>query len=218
MERQEDAESSRRDDEADRLWLGRAISSPDAWRGRATNAAGLLSAAAAATVAALLFHPGPGSQTLRLWSFTAAVGYIAAVVAYLCASVWPSPNEDLETEDLAEAIWDYCLNEARPIKRLALGGTLAAVVAIVATGGAIYVSVQPDVRNEGQATVAIVSSRANAALAGLCPGLTTPFDARVEGVDSERLRVELPAAACGSNGVALVLRRDDVVLKLSTGP
>lgn len=201
------------DDHADRLWLARAIASPDAWRLRATNSAGLLSAAAAATVAGLIFRDGPVSDQVRFFGVAAAVFYIVAVVAYLVAGVWPSPGRDEATEALAEGIWKYCRDEAKPIKWIIAGATVSAVFAIAATGTTLVFIAGDQSSEPMRARISVTAPDAQAAVSSLCPSLRTTFDGAVEESDSGRLRIELPAGECGSMPTSIELSRDSVILR-----
>lgn len=201
------------DDHAARLWLARAIASPDTWRLRATNTAGLLSAAAAATVAGLIFRDGPTSELAQSFAIYAAISYILAVTAYLIAGVWPSPKRDEESGAFADDIWEYCRQEARPIKRIIAAATVFAVAAITGTG-ATLVAVVADQRGDArQALVSIVATDTRASLSRLCPDLPPTFQATVEEVNADRLTVRVSADSCGSAPAKLELRRDAVILK-----
>lgn len=201
------------DDHAARLWLARAIASPDTWRLRATNTAGLLSAAAAATVAGLIFRDGRTSELARFFAIGAAIAYIIAVTAYLIAGVWPSPKRDQESRALAEDTWQYCYQEARPIKLIIAAATLSAVVAIMATGATLVAVVNDGRADAKKALVSIVATDTRSSLLGLCPELPPTFQATVEEVTADRLRISLPADECGSAPASLEVRRDDVILK-----
>lgn len=203
------------DDHAARLWLARAIASPDTWRLRATNTAGLLSAAAAATVAGLIFRDGATSELARLFAIVAAISYIIAVTAYLIAGVWPPPKRDEESRALAEDTWQYCHQEAQPIKSIIAAATLSAVTAIIATGATLIAVVNDGRRDAKTALVSIVTTDTRSSLSSLCPELPPTFQATVEEISADRLRIGLPADECGPAPASLELGRDDVILKHS---
>ena len=74
--------------EAGRLWLARIAAAPDQWRLRGTNAAGLLSGAAAATLIALFTRSAQLHAGADLAGVVAGAMYALAVLTYLLASVW----------------------------------------------------------------------------------------------------------------------------------
>jgi hypothetical protein len=201
------------DEHADRLWLARAISSPDAWRLRATNSAGLLSAAAAATVAGLLFRDGPVSAQAHSYAVAAAAFYIVAVIAYLVAGVWPSPRREEVSKALADDIWKYCRDEASRIKRIIALGTISAVLAILATGITLILLAANQTSQPARATLSVTAPDVQAAVSALCPHLTTTFDGILEERDARRLRIRLPPDVCGSRPMTLELSRDSVLIR-----
>lgn len=204
------------DEEADRLWLARAIASPDAWRLRATNAAGLLSAAAAASVAGLLLQGDSTRQTLQgtnlYIAIGAAIGYVVAVVAFLAASVWPSPGTDKETLRLVDDIWDYCVEEAGPIKRAVWIGSGSAIIAILATA-LTFVLVLAGYQRSEDANVVIVGGQELDAARALCPGIPEVIPASVMAISTDRILLRLPADFCGEKPAEIELPRDQIVLR-----
>jgi hypothetical protein len=209
-----DSGAEGRDDEAERLWLARAIGSPDAWRLRATNAAGLLSAAAAATVVGLTLRDTPSNGGLKQSAMLAAISYVIAVLAYLVAGVLPSPKRDEGTVTLAEDIWDYCVDEARPIKWAVRIGTAAAALAIIATGIILVIAAEDSSAEQRTAVVSFTQPSVSAALQQICPALKQPVDAKVSFPDSGHVQISVPGGTCGPTRADLLVKRDDVVIVL----
>jgi hypothetical protein len=205
-----------RDEEADRLWLARAIASPDAWRLRATNAAGLLSAAAAASVAGLLLQgdsTGQALQGMNLFiAISAAVGYVVAVVAFLAASVWRSPETDRETLSLAEEIWDYCVEEAKPIKRAVWIGSVFATIAIIATA-LTFASLLAGYQRSQNANVVVVGEQELAGVQALCPQIPKVIPVSLRVVSTDRILLRIPADFCGESPAEIEMPKDQVLIR-----
>lgn len=198
------------DDDAERLWIARWVAEPDAWRGRASNAAGLLSAAAAATLTGLLLHGDQLPPLARVLAGAAAVLYSLAVLFFLSASVHPSPPEDKAAVSYVDEVWRYCAEETKPIKERVQRGTLAGGAAIVATScAAILVVAWPDPLHRGQVAL---TDAAPTAVDELCPNLSAEFPAEIERLDDGRVRLHLGPGVCGEGPEALELDRADVVM------
>ncbi len=198
------------EDEAELLWLGRAIGDPDAWRSRATNAAGLLSAAAAATLVGLLLHGEQLSAPARVLAVLAGGGYAVAVLCYLIAAVWPSPPEDKQTLHYADEIWAYCGRESKPIKRMVIGGTVAGAFAVICTAIAVGAVAVGDQHSE-KALVTLTSSAPDE-VSNLCPGLPDTFSARVENLTDTRVRLHLPRQTCSNHVRDIELSRSAILI------
>jgi hypothetical protein len=206
--------------EAEKIWVAVVAEAPNAWRARATSAAGLLSAAAAAALTGLLLR-GPNEQDLRLtiliWS--AAGSYVLAVLLLLGAGVWPSPpspptgaggSSDTSTQateeenDYLSELTDYCQNEAKSLRRLTIAGSIAGAVAVVATALAAGVLLMP---HDQPATVQVTDSSQRSALATLCPKLRLPMSGTILWIENDRLSVTLPAGECGPRPATIVIPR-----------
>lgn len=202
------------DDEADRLWLARMISAPDVWRSRATNAAGLLSAAAAASVASLVVGEDSTSSAVDAFLKVAAVSYVIAVMFFLAASILGSPQEgDHVSFQLVDDISNYCKKESAPIKLLVRLGAGAAAVAIIATGSSVFYASRADTRLT-QASVAFVDSAAYDGIRKVCPNIPQVIEATVEPGAESRLRLHLEPGLCDDTLSEIDVRREDVVLVL----
>ena len=201
-------------DDAEKLWLDRAVHEPDAWRARATSAAGLLSAAAAATLAGLLIRREELAGVVEAAVVVAGVAYTIAVVSYLVGAVWPPPPEDKQTLEYANEIWDYCLSEARPIRNAVLIGSIFGGVAILATGLSFLLAVRAEPQSRS-ARVALTSS-APARLTSLCPGLKGIVRASVARRESF-IRLRVRAGVCGPLPQELELERSAVIVLYASG-
>lgn len=79
--------------ETRKLWLASLLARPSEWRSRAATLAGLLSAAAAASIAGVLFGPtGPETPYGRALIVLAAAAYVLAVIAFMGVTVFPNPD------------------------------------------------------------------------------------------------------------------------------
>ena len=201
------------DDEAEKLWIARAIGSPDAWRSRATNAAGLLSAAAAATLAGLVLHGEALPGHARFFVGLAGAGYTIAVICYLVGAVWPSPKEDKKTLQFADAIWEYCGRESKPIKRAVFWGTFVGGAAVIATG--IAVEITASAQKPIEAASVTFFSQAPVEVTRLCPDLAHTFHAKVEDISDTRVRLRLARGVC--NGITMLEFNRSALLIASAG-
>lgn len=185
------------------IWLNRIAAAPDAWRARASAAAGFLAAATAATVVALVLQePHTAPWWARIALLVAAVSYVFAVILYLLAAVWPSPKQDTrEVLDYANAIVDYCNSEAKPIKRAVKIGTTFAVIAIVATAASFLLLLQPP---SHQVMIALNDDQIMQSYRDICPDLQTPFPAQINSYGERTLQLRIPATACGDNSATAV--------------
>jgi hypothetical protein len=224
-------EASRKDeadpsiDEVERLWLARTVAGPDSWRARATNAAGLLSAAAAATLAGVFLRNASPSWT-RWPGYFAAGFFVVSVTAFLIASVYPAPvrgREQVPRDKYTETVRAYCERETKPIRIAVWIGTLTAVLAIFATGtalaGAFRSSSPPRPIRPARTATVILGVPVMQRLAATCPRLATTFDTRVrDAPNPSQLLIEVPAGSCsGSRRWAAVERTDIVTLTAEGG-
>jgi hypothetical protein len=208
------------DTEARRIWLGVVAESPNAWRARATSAAGLLSAAAAAALTGLLLHPPALNGGVLDLVVLAAVSYVLAVLLLLSASVWPSPriaNQnkpmliDIEQGDgYAEQMVSYCTREARPLRNLTIAGSVFGAMAVLATAGAAVFSLAPDSR---MVEIRILDSAQQSGLQSVCPNVGAQFIAKVRDQNDGQLRVTVRKAACGPAERTFILpKREDAFI------
>lgn len=222
---------------ADQVWLAHIVGTPDHWRARATNAAGLLSAAAAATLLSVVLGPSPGSDATRPAAFIAASLYVASVASYLVASVIGSPRVEAPEDSVAAGlrrcapgegqvspgdrtsvvsraneIQEYCRQEARQVRRLVWIGTSLAILAICATGVAAYsaATARAPVVN----AVVVASGTAGESLERLCTKISQPFAATVATRDEGRVELIVAGDECdgGDNPVHINLEASDVAL------
>ncbi len=202
-------------EEGIRLWLERVVAAPNAWRSRATAAGGLLSAAAAASLAGLLAATRAGlDESVALAVAIAAVSFVGAVVALLLASVWGSPSIDTATEDFVNTLEDYYANESRPIRRIVYAGAALGAAAVCSTATAALLVVFSDFSRSAQVT--FIDPAARSAALALCPDLRVSTPARVEYLDGNLVAVTLPAGGCtgGGTGYQLIIPRNSVALLL----
>jgi hypothetical protein len=211
--------------EAEKIWIAVVAEAPNAWRARATSAAGLLSAAAAAALTGLLLR-GPNEQDPRLTILilSAAVSYVLAVVLLLSAGVWPSPpspptgaggRSDTSTQtaeeqnDYVSELTDYCKDEAKTLRHLTIAGSIAGAVAVVVTALAALVSLMP---RDQPATVQVTESSQRSALAILCPKVRLPMSGTILWIGNDRLSVTLPAGVCGPGPTTIVIPRTSALV------
>lgn len=203
------------DEHAEMAWNSRIIASPDNWRNRATNAAGLTSAAAAAAVAGVLLTdrtiPGAAVATAA----AAAVAYVLAILVFLVAIVWPSKDRSELTDKAADTIYDLCEEEARPIRRAVRLGCYIAAAAVAATGVTLVLAAQEVPPEEHPVEVVLMGAQTQAAVAELCPAATSPIRAVLIGLPSETVKLRLPEGECelGVSEAVLTLRTSDVLVR-----
>lgn len=194
------------DADARRLMLERLVAAPEAWRGRATAAGGFLGAAAAVSLWGLSNNSDRLDGAARFFAFVASVSYVAAVVAFLAASVWRSPEaESSTTTDFSESTRAYVVKEARPVRRLVHAGAYAAGTAVISTAVCSFMILgDPDPRH---VQISVPDPQQQRALARLCPGLPDPFDASVVDNGSGEVRVKVQGRTCGkSKGTTFILQ------------
>jgi hypothetical protein len=201
------------DAHAERLWLERAVGAPDAWRLRATNAAGLLSAAAAATIVGVALL-----DRLTVWaraSLVAAAGFYAvSVIAFLVASLWPPPRRgEKESVDFTGDIWAYSEREIRPVRCATRIGAGAAITAILATTVTLLLAALTPRGGLESATISPASTHARRALEAACPGIPDAFTAEIEYTGAERIRVAPSEGTCGTAAEVELLRTDVIVFR-----
>lgn len=201
------------DEQAELLWLGRAVAMPDAWRARATSAAGLLSAAAAATLAALVLRSDHVSTLVTVLLLLAGAGYACAVIAYLVGAVWPEPKgKPKDTLRVANEIWHYCTKETKPIRRAVIVGTVLAVIAVAATGAALVVTVVTSTDEPSESAHVTLTREAPAELKSACPDLPNDFEAQIEDMSDSRVVLHVEKGVCGDREAEIVVSRASVVI------
>lgn len=205
------AEHSQEDLEALHLSLGQVVASPDVWRARAVSAGGFLGAAAAFSLWGLSQQAAAFDGLTITVAGTAAVSYVLAVVAFLVASVLPTPQPDLNVEgSLADQVEALAHKETRPIKRLVLIGAAFGTLAIGATTlGSFLVLLKPI---QSSATVSFVGQEFWSSVEALCPDLKQPFQARLTQDKSGYVRLRIVDEQCGPQNPALVVPRSEIVL------
>lgn len=199
-------------DEALRVWLGRRIGAPEAWRTRGATAGGLLSAAAAATFAGVFaVHPSVPAPAGAL-GVSAAVLYVVSVAGLLLAAVYPSPRVEPErTEDPAGWIDKYVESESRPIRRLVVAGVIVGGCAVALAGTSALLVVYVHVGQQ-PATIGIPDRAVRQAIRGVCPGIDVPFAAEIREVGSDRLALSLAPGVCGPDRRVLVIPRTELIV------
>ncbi len=199
--------------EANRLWLGRTVAAPEAWRARAAGAGALLSAAAAAVLAGLLtgYNQDAWGGAAAAFTFGSAIAYVLAVAAFLTGAVWPSPKEGEVTDDFVKSVRKYVEDEAAPIRRLVKLGAAVGAIAVTLTGIAIGTVLYESPPSKG-ANIAVVDAKENTAMKALCPSLSNQFPARIRDVAGGRISVTVSAGVCGSQESTFILPAVDVVI------
>lgn len=182
---------------------------------RATNAAGLLSAAAAATLAAfILRNPTTGGVWTRNALTVAAAAYVLSVVAYLIGATWGSPKQDEDVTDVKDKIIDYCEYEARPIRRAVRAGTILGSVAILSTGLALGTIAMT---TSYSAIVAFREAEEFDAVRRACPAVDSPFKAQVERINESRAALHVPRSLCGNRQARIEVPYDAITIVTATG-
>lgn len=200
------------DDEAEKIWLARIAAAPNSWRSRAASAGGLLSAAAAASLAGLLARPATTYEGLaKVTILAAAVLYVAAVISLLSASVWPSPKHPAEeTDDYAGRLTAYCEKEAGPIRRAVIAGSILGALAVASTAvGAAYLVTK---QTRTAAYVGFSDPEVAAVVKRLCPKLREPLLVQLEELQADHVAVLLPAEGCVGAARQLLLARSAVTV------
>jgi len=210
--------------EAKRAWLTAVVQAPNGWRARATSAAGLLSAAAAATLVGLLTK-APVERTYPeiVGTVVAGIAFLAAVVLLLLAAVHPSPDGGPDSADnrtqavqlgytafgFADLVEVYCRRDSKPVRRLTVvGGWVGAVAvfATVATGTSIFFT--PSYTSQ----IEISDEAVKAAFKGLCPAASFPLAVRVKSAASDLTRVRISGQSCGrSEAITVSLPSSSVI-------
>lgn len=141
----------------------------------------------------------------------AAVSYVLAVVAFLIASVLPTPKPNPNAKgSLADQVEALAHKETKPIKYLVLAGAGLGTLAITATTlGSFLVLLKPV---HSSATVSFVGREFWSSVAMLCPRLTQPFEARLTEERSGYLRLRITDDKCDPQNPELVVPRTDIVV------
>lgn len=205
------AEHSQEDLEALHLSLGQVVASPDVWRARAVSAGGFLGAAAAFSLWGLSQQAATFDGLVITVAGTAAVSYVLAVVAFLVASVLPTPKANPDVQgSLADQVEALAHKETKPIKYLVLTGAGLGTLAITATTvGSFLVLLGPV---HSSATVSFVGREFWSSVETLCPDLTQPFKARLTEDGSGYVRLRIVDDGCGTQNPELVVPRSEIVL------
>ncbi len=212
--------SSASNAEAEKVWLQRLATSPDTWRARATSAGGLLAAAAAASLVGLLTKTSSEySLVIRSVISLTAVAYVAAVVCYLRASVYPAPSnwQGATTGNYVRTLEDYVRDEVKPIKRWVAWANGCAAGAVIGTGVAGVLLVAQPAAAYTSKTVLVQNANAFARLHLLCPQLKSPFLADVSKVRDGRMTLRLPPGTCAPYRTDLEVQATDVVTSAQAG-
>lgn len=221
--------------DAQRIWLTIVAEAATAWRSRATSAAGLLSAAAAASLTGLvLVAPDRFDAVSRVAAIVAAAAYVVAVSLFLAAGVRPSPrvSDDVDSRSHSHRVgrstslfvpsgnWGadiqkYADIESRPIRRLTVAGGVAAIIAIVATGATGIMLSRP-ARFHGSVT--IVDQKYASGVVSSCPGMhrsaskVVTLSGQIQYSGADTVRIDVSRGVCDKAARVLLLPRAALIV------
>lgn len=188
---QNDPARDRINEQAEVLWLGRAINAPEAWRTRAASAAGLLAAAAAAIVVGLIVRQPPPTGASQILGISAAVAFSLSVMASLIAITRPTPSAPVkETHNYADDVWAALAEEAGAIRYWVRLGTWLAAGAILATGVTL-ISLGLEEQGIQEGWVLLQEDTVLDELGRRCDDSDLPLPAAIRIEASDRIRVSL---------------------------
>jgi hypothetical protein len=189
----------------------------------------LLGAAVATAFAAIALRDRELNAVATIGAATAAVAYVVAVICFLAAGAWPTPEfpDDIKENGVQvqeaqaaqpstvksgylQVLTAYTARETAPIKNLTIAGSVAGGLAVTATCVAAIAALFPPSQ---VADLYVLDSKQQQLIEDACPRITSPFEARVTFLASTKVRVEVSGDTCGTaESMQFLLPSDEEIL------